>query len=174
MVVGENLGTVPQDCRRAMPAHRVYGCYVAQWGISQRGLEPPPPDTVASIGTHDMAPFAAWWRGMDINERLELGLSTEQQASHDTAHREQERTLLVRAWWPRNCWPRGRCRRGEVPGAWLAFLAGSDARAVLVFLEDLWGKPAVRTSGHGQRAPELATSDAELRGGDPFDARGCG
>jgi 4-alpha-glucanotransferase len=28
----------------------------------------------------------------------------------------------------------------EVLGAWLAFLAASDARGVLVFLEDLWGE----------------------------------
>jgi 4-alpha-glucanotransferase len=143
VVVGEDLGTVPPECRRAMPAHRVYGCHVAQWGIREEGLEPPAPNTLASIGTHDMPPFAAWWRGLDITERLELGLVTAEHAARDTAQRERDRTLLVKALVaegllaPPNP---GVDPEADVLTAWLAFLARSEARAVLVFLEDLWGE----------------------------------
>src|SRR4030081_1589331 len=143
MVVGEDLGTVPAECRRAMPAHRVYGCHVGRGGIRKDGLEPPPPSTVASIRTHDMPPFAAWWRGLDITERLELGLVTGEQAGRDTAQRERERKLMVEALVREGLLARpkpGVDPEAEVLGAWLAFLARSDARGVLVFLEDLWGE----------------------------------
>jgi len=143
LVVGEDLGTVPPECRRAMPVHGVYRSYVAQWGIREDGLEPPPPDTVASIGTHDMAPFAAWWRGFDITERLELGLLGAEHAVRDMAQRERDRTLLVKALVAEGLLARpdpGAEPEAAVLGAWLAFLARSEARAVLVFLEDLWGE----------------------------------
>jgi 4-alpha-glucanotransferase len=143
MVVGEDLGTVPPECRRAMPAHRVYGCHVAQWGIREDGLDAPPPDTLASFGTHDMAPFAAWWRGADITERLELGLVTSEHAARDAAQREEERTLLVRALVAEGLLVApepGVDAEAEVIGAWLGFLARSEARAVLVSLEDLWSE----------------------------------
>jgi 4-alpha-glucanotransferase len=140
MVVGENLGTVPADCRRAMPEHGLFGTYVAQWGIRWYGLEPPSADTFASIGTHDMAPFAAWWRGLDIVERLELGLITEQQAARDTAQRERDRTALLKALVAEGLLAAGVDAEGDVLGAWLAYLARSDARAVLVSLEDLLGE----------------------------------
>jgi 4-alpha-glucanotransferase len=140
MVVGENLGTVPPDCRRAMPEHGVYGTYVAQWGIRPWGLEPPTPDSVASIGTHDMAPFAAWWRGLDIAERLELGVNTGQQAARERAQRERDRTLLVEALVADGLLAPGVDAEEEVLTAWLEFLARSDAGAVLVSLEDLCGE----------------------------------
>ena len=143
LVVGEDLGTVPPECRRAMPVHGVYRSYVAQWAIREDGLEPPPPDSVASIGTHDMAPFAAWWRGLDITERLELGLLGAEHAVRDMAQRERDRTLLVKALVAEGLLARpdpGAEPEAAVLTAWLAFLARSEARAVLVFLEDLWGE----------------------------------
>jgi 4-alpha-glucanotransferase len=150
MVVGEDLGTVPPDCRRAMPAHRVYGCHVAQWGIRDDGLERPAPDRVASIETHDMPPFAAWWHGLDITERLELGLLSKEQAAEDTAERERDRKLLVKALVREKLLARpkpGVDPEVDVLGAWLAFLARGDARTVLVFMEDLWGET------HSQNIP---------------------
>jgi 4-alpha-glucanotransferase len=165
MVVGEDLGTVPPETRRAMPAHRVYGCHVARWGIREDGLEPPPPSTVASIGTHDMPPFAAWWRCLDIEERLELGLVTEQQAARDTAQRERERKLLVKALVREGLLAPplpGVDPEGEVLGAWLAFLARSEARGVLVFLEDLWGET------RSQNIPGTVNEHPNWRGRIPY------
>ncbi|MEA2592728.1 MAG: 4-alpha-glucanotransferase [Actinomycetota bacterium] len=165
MVVGEDLGTVPAECRRAMRAHRVYGCHVARWGIREDGLEPPPPTTVASIGTHDMPPFAAWWRGLDITERLELGLITEEHAARDTAERERDRKLLVRALVRQGLLTAplpGVDPEAEVLTAWLAFLARSDARAVLVFLEELWGET------HSQNIPGTVNEHPNWRRRIPY------
>lgn len=140
VVVGENLGTVPHACRRAMPAHRVFGSDVAQWDIRSWGLEEPGADTFASIGTHDMAPFAAWWRGLDISERVALGLTTQEQAGRDRTQRERDRTWLVKNLVAEGFLAPGVEDEAEVLGAWLAFLAGTGARAVLVSLDDLWGE----------------------------------
>lgn len=156
MVVGEDLGTVPPECRRAMRRHRVYGCHVAEWGIRAEGLEPPPASTAASLGTHDMAPFAAWWQGADLEKRLELGLLTAEDAARDTAQRQRDRKVLVDALVARRLLKRpkrGADPETEVYDAWLKFLGLSDARGMLVFLEDLWGEV------HSQNIP--GTRDEE-------------
>jgi 4-alpha-glucanotransferase len=143
----------------------VYGCHVARWGIREDGLEPPPPNTVASIGTHDMPPFAAWWRGLDIAERLELGLITEEHAARDTAERERDRKLLVEALVRQGLLapPKpGTDPEAEVLTAWLAFLARSDARAVLVFLEELWGET------HSQNIPGTVNEHPNWRRRIPY------
>ena len=90
-----------------------------------------------------MPPFAAWWRGVDVTERLELGLLTAEQAARDTAQREWDRTHLVKALVAEGLLAPpepGVDPEADVLTAWLAFLARSEARAVLVFLEDLWGE----------------------------------
>ncbi|TMK47717.1 MAG: hypothetical protein E6G66_11005, partial [Actinobacteria bacterium] len=165
LVVGEDLGTVPPECRRAMPVHGVYRSYVAQWGIREDGLEPPAPDTVASIGTHDMAPFAAWWRGFDITERLELGLLTAEDAARDTAQRQRDRKLLVDALVARRLLKRpkrGADPQTQVYDAWLKFLALGDARGMLAFLEDLWGEV------HSQNIPGTVNEHPNWRRRIPY------
>jgi len=147
VVVGEDLGTVPAYCRSAMAAHKVLRSYVGQWGITPAGLAPVPPDAVASINTHDMAPFAAFWRGIDIEERQALGLLTDEQARHGREERARQRQLLAKS-----LVAEGLLRPGvdadalggehDVLVAWVAFLARSAAAAVLVALEDLWGETA--------------------------------
>jgi alpha-1,4-glucan:alpha-1,4-glucan 6-glycosyltransferase len=64
-VVGEDLGTVPVEVREALSARNVLGCYVAQFellGDSTSLGHGPTRRTVASLSTHDLAPFAAYWR----------------------------------------------------------------------------------------------------------------
>ncbi|MEP6661769.1 MAG: 1,4-alpha-glucan branching protein GlgB [Acidimicrobiales bacterium] len=64
-IVGEDLGTVPAEVRHALEEHDVRGLFVAQWELAERGnglRRLPPPRTVASLNTHDLAPFAAFWR----------------------------------------------------------------------------------------------------------------
>ena len=106
MIVGEDLGTVPGYVRREMASHGVYRCYVAQFGIAGDGAGPPSPggalapvpaDAFASLNTHDTPPFAAFWRGTDIDQRVELGLLTEEEAGGQHHRREEERRLLMAA-----------------------------------------------------------------------------
>lgn len=145
LVVGEDLGTVPTYVRREMATHWVHRCHVAQWAIPrepQQGMVPVPVDVVASINTHDMAPYAAFWRGEDIAERTRLGLIGAEEAGREEWHRGEDRSRLIGALQTEGLLAQGATGESDVLDAWLAWLAHSPARAMMVSLEDLWGETA--------------------------------
>src|SRR5262249_50261154 len=77
-VVGENLGTVPPEIFEALPRHRIWGMYLAQFQASDpRGVVPPTDADMALVGTHDTPPFAGWVTGTDIVDRVKYGLLPE-------------------------------------------------------------------------------------------------
>jgi len=60
VVVGEDLGTVPGTVRRAMRRDGMLRSSVWQFEASGSNPTPAPmPDALATLGTHDLAPFAA-------------------------------------------------------------------------------------------------------------------
>ena len=77
-VVGENLGTVPKEIFEALPRHRIWGMYLAEF-MASGGPEIPAPTEadVAMVGTHDTPTFAGWLIGNDIGERVRYGLLKE-------------------------------------------------------------------------------------------------
>lgn len=116
-VVGEDLGTVPDATRSEIAARGALRMHIVPFecrGHAEPVLAAPPVSSLASLGTHDMEPFAAWW------ERP------------DTA-RELIANFLRRA---------GRDCREDAPGtvlrALLAWLSASDATIVSANLEDFW------------------------------------
>ena len=63
-VVGEDLGTVPRQVRAAMTRHGVLRSHVLQLEAPiarQDPLRRPPAGSLASLNTHDLPPFAAYW-----------------------------------------------------------------------------------------------------------------
>jgi 4-alpha-glucanotransferase len=64
MIVGEDLGTVPEGFREQMYDARVLGCRVLQFNLYDN-----PRDSVASTGTHDLPTFPAFWRNADAGTR---------------------------------------------------------------------------------------------------------
>ncbi|MFW6067443.1 MAG: 4-alpha-glucanotransferase [Myxococcota bacterium] len=139
-VVGEDLGTVPQEVPKAMSEHGVLRMYVVQFQAGPDGLEDPPSSCVASLNTHDMHPFAAWWCGNDVDDRVRLGFLEPEDAESARLQRAKTRDLVRRHL--------GAGRRGAAPEddaqsimrALLERLAVGPARVVLVGLEDLWGE----------------------------------
>ncbi|HEY0372015.1 MAG TPA: 4-alpha-glucanotransferase, partial [Thermoanaerobaculia bacterium] len=57
VVVGEDLGTVPPEVPKMMQRHGVRRMFVVQY---EGKLTEPPKESVASVNTHDMPPFASW------------------------------------------------------------------------------------------------------------------
>ena len=97
-LAGEDLGTVPPAVRPAMTAHGMFRLHVGQWAFpAEPGERPPPafPEAVASHNTHDTPTFAGWWRGADIDDKLDLGLITDDQALDERAERERTRGALL-------------------------------------------------------------------------------
>ncbi|HEX7460448.1 MAG TPA: 4-alpha-glucanotransferase, partial [Acidimicrobiales bacterium] len=131
-VVGEDLGTVAPAVRAAMRRDGMLRSHVHQFAATPDDpLPDPPPDSLASLGTHDLPPFAAGWAGLDINERARHGGYPPEAASAPRAERAALRAAIGDA-----------LGRPAPPGRVLQFLllhlADGPARLVLVDLEDLW------------------------------------
>jgi 4-alpha-glucanotransferase len=97
-VAGEDLGTVPDAVRPAMTRHGLYRLHVGQWGFPQVVGESPqeaPAECVASLNTHDTPTFAGWWRGTDIDDKLDLDLIDERAAHAERQERERMRAALL-------------------------------------------------------------------------------
>lgn len=132
-VVGENLGTVPREIDEALPRHRIWGMYLAQFQASA-GPEIPAPTAadVALVGTHDTPTFAGWLAGDDVDERIRYGLLSEAAAP---AVRE-ERARAVR--WLAEQLGVPETEPRELLAAVLEWLGCSDTPLVVPWLEDLW------------------------------------
>lgn len=140
VVVGEDLGTVPDQVREQMTAHGLHGMHVAQFALSSdasAAVGPPAPGTVASINTHDTPTFAGFWQSKDTDDRIELGLIDDAAAFAERAGRDQVRKALVDYLRTRESAGAGEDDQAVVEGI-LAELASSDAWLTLVTLEDLW------------------------------------
>ncbi|MHB1126371.1 MAG: 4-alpha-glucanotransferase [Bacillota bacterium] len=118
-LVGEDLGTVPPYVRKAMSRHNLHRMYVLPYQFSHaptRVLNLIPAGGLATLNTHDMSPFAAYWaqEGPDRSASL--------------------LNLLRSKGWLRS--------RGDGPEevleALLKYMAASKARFLMINLEDLW------------------------------------
>lgn len=140
LIVGEDLGTVPGYVRPALARHKVQRMYVLQFEVAPNEKNPlpaPSEDSLAALNTHDMPPFAAFWDGLDVQDRVDLGLLDKDGALAELNNRSKLRSALVRALFPR-------ARNGRNPSivevlkSSLKLLGKSRSRMVMVNLEDLW------------------------------------
>lgn len=132
-VVGENLGTVPPEIDEALPRHRIWGMYLAQFQASKGpDVTPPAARDSALVGTHDTPTFAGWLAGNDIAERVRYGLLAQKAAPAVRKERSGATHQLAKRLG----------RRVEEPDAFLAelleWLGRSDSPLVVPWLEDLW------------------------------------
>jgi 4-alpha-glucanotransferase len=74
-VVGENLGTVPPGVDDALEAHGLVGMWPYQLAVPAGDTEPPR-GWLATLNTHDMAPYAAWGAEHPDAPRVETALAT--------------------------------------------------------------------------------------------------
>ena len=142
-LVGEDLGTVPPEVDGAMKRHDVRGMYVIQYEARpdpEDPLRPVPEAIVASVNTHDMPPFAAFWGGIDLDDRKDLGLLTGEGLERERAVRVEQRSALVGF-----LESSGDLDPSSAPddagavlrGIW-RWLAASPSSTLLLNLEDLW------------------------------------
>jgi len=99
VVVGEDLGVVPDGLRDTLSVNRLYGCAVMQFEREHDAAFRHPhnyrSDTLASFGTHDTPTLAGYWLGCDIEKRIELGQFSENDAGHARHERADARTRLL-------------------------------------------------------------------------------
>jgi 4-alpha-glucanotransferase len=148
LIIGEDLGTVPDEIRSAMERSRLYHYKVLLFEKRDGNFNPPqdyPPHSVAAVATHDLPPLKAWWQDDDLALRDRLGLYP----NTDTAwllHEERatDRYALLRAlnredlwhWQPHEPLPEF---SPALARAIQMYLGKTEAALVLVQLEDLIG-----------------------------------
>jgi 4-alpha-glucanotransferase len=148
LVVGEDLGVVPDEIRRAMPEFGLYHYKVLLFE-KQDGRFREPVEFVrralATVTTHDMPPLRSYWEGLDIELRRQLHLypSTEM---HDEVLREREldRVALLAALRDQGLAPAQPATSGEPYTPELAqalhlYLARSASVLAALQIEDLLG-----------------------------------
>ena len=129
LVVGEDLGTVPEGFREALAAANVFSYRVLWFEREGRGFLPAsnyPAHAVACVSTHDLPTLAGWRSGADIAERASLGQIDETTARQERA---EEIAALQQA-------------IGGPPDAPAVhgFLAATPSALVLAQLDDLAGE----------------------------------
>lgn len=153
-IIGENLGTVPDEVNEALTRFNVDGMYVLQFETNAGGpgpaIRPVATNMAASLNTHDTPPFAAFWEGSEIEDRVQLGLMTPGEARAEQAQRAELRARVIEFLQGRDLLDSAQPGTQDVLAACLKLLARSDAEFVVVSLEDLWGetKPQNRPGTH--------------------------
>jgi 4-alpha-glucanotransferase len=76
MVIGEDLGTLPNGFREQMNARRFFSCRLLYFERGDDGTFCDPADyphySVASTGTHDLPPLAGFWHTLGKRDRVQL------------------------------------------------------------------------------------------------------
>ena len=99
IVIGEDLGTLPEGFHQRMAQAGILGMRVLWFEQDKEGgFRPPrdwPVEAAAMTTTHDLPTVAGWWRGRDIEWREKLGrFPSHEAAQQEQAQRQQDRTAL--------------------------------------------------------------------------------
>ena len=147
MVVGEDLGTVPDGFRERMAQANILSYRVLFFEQNAKsGAFRKPKDyprlAVAVASNHDLPAVPAWWVGHDIELRARLKLYPDaKEAEFQSGLRQRDRDQLRRA-----LETQGLLKKGiePKPEEWVrlvyGYLARSNSFAVLVQLEDITGE----------------------------------
>ena len=166
VIVGENLGSVPVYVNEAMDRHHIQKMFVIQYELEsdlRTALKSPAAEALAGVNTHDMPPFAAWWEGEDIADRLSRGLISPAAAREEYEGRAARKNFLA-SFLRRRSWltPHPNARGGSAQGrrrlgaglsrramgaatvfrACARYLAAGPPRALVLNLEDCWSETA--------------------------------
>ncbi|PWB80706.1 MAG: 4-alpha-glucanotransferase, partial [Methylocystaceae bacterium] len=147
VVVGEDLGTVPEGLRDRLGAADVLSYRVLWFERAGNGFLSPSlyaRKAMACVSTHDLPTLKGWWLGADIAERAALGLSTPQAAREAVEARRREKRELLDALRARGLLPENVDEHAPfgaaLAGAVHAFVAGSPSFLTMAQIDDLAGE----------------------------------
>jgi 4-alpha-glucanotransferase len=149
LVVGEDLGTVPDEMRRAMIEYAVYSYKVLLFEKQPDGRFKRPEDyvrrAIATVTTHDLPTLRGYWEGRDLALRDRLNLFPgDEIRRHVVDERGRDRAQMLAALEGVGLRPEG-CSGSEPPfddalsRAIHLYLARSAAALVVLQVEDLLG-----------------------------------
>ena len=92
VIIGEDLGTVPDQARYLLNRYQVFSYKVMYFSKGWNGFQLPeeyPEQAITVISTHDVAPLAGYWIGKDLDTMFKLGTLPDA-AAFQTALDERE------------------------------------------------------------------------------------
>jgi len=153
MVIGEDLGTVPDEVRAAFGPAAVHSYRVLYFEKHADGTFRAPAEypaqALATIGTHDLPPLHGFWTEHDLHLRAELDLfPSESLHAAQVEQRAHDRTALLAALEREDLLPTGCPVDGDAvpyPDAELRravhrYLARAPCRIMMVQPEDVTGQ----------------------------------
>lgn len=147
VVIGEDLGTVPEGFRPKMDERGMLGMRVLPFERDEDGFVPPDQwseEAAAMTGTHDLATVAGWWSGRDIDWTWQLGrTSRADDEAADRAARAEGRTLLWNAFAAASVTEAPEPAPEDpapVVDAAIAYVTGTPCQLAILPLEDLIGE----------------------------------
>jgi len=152
LIVGEDLGTVPEELREALARAGVLSTRLLPFEREPSGEFAPaaayPAQAIVAASSHDLPTLAGWWEGSDLKLREKLGLFPDASArDRQIAARGEDRARLLRALAREGLLPEGiAAEPSSTPQISSAlalavhtFLARTPAQLMLVQLEDVIG-----------------------------------
>ncbi|MGD0437500.1 MAG: 4-alpha-glucanotransferase [Bryobacteraceae bacterium] len=150
VIIGEDLGTVPDEIREALRRYGILSyrlLYFEQNGNGRfRAPEEYPRDALVSATTHDLPTLAGFWLGRDVEARRVAGLLPEDATYHKmlaerAAEKQKLLDLLIELgllpdWFPRSAADVPELT-GELHNAVVGFLASTPSKLMLLNQEDL-------------------------------------
>ena len=148
LVVGEDLGTVPDEMRTAMAEYAVYHYKVLLFEKEDGRFRRPERyvrRAIATVTTHDLPTLRGWWEGgdLELRDRLQL-FPNDEIRRHVYDERVRDRAQLLAALEGAGLEPGHSARPDSAYGDELAsavhvFLAKSASALVVLQIEDLIG-----------------------------------
>jgi 4-alpha-glucanotransferase len=150
VIIGEDLGNVPEGFRDVMDAARILSYRILLFERTERGFIAPgdyPQNALVCLSTHDLPTFQGWWRGDDVTLRAEYGLIGAEAAAEQSTERQTERRELLADLADAGLLAAGQAEPGgAAPDALVAavhrHLARTPSRLFAARLEDLVGERA--------------------------------
>ena len=180
LIIGEDLGTVPDDVRAALADAGVLSYDVLYFERRRSGDFKSPPEydaqALAVATTHDLPTLAGWWRGRDLELRDALGLFPNTEVrDRQFADRARDRARLLHALHDAHLLPAGvdldpascPAMTAELARAIHVYLARTPAKLVAVQLDDIVGAfdqtnlPGTTTQPNWRRKLPVALEDLE-------------
>ncbi|KVW93057.1 malto-oligosyltrehalose synthase [Thiobacillus denitrificans] len=152
LVVGEDLGTVPDEVRGALRPMSVLSTRLLYFERQDNGrLQPPqayPENAAAAVTTHDLPTLAGFWQGLDIDLRAQLHLFPDDEVrNQQVVTRSEDRAQLLVALEGEGVLPPGSGMQPvafpemtpELAAAVYTYLARAPSKLLLLQLEDGFG-----------------------------------
>ena len=145
IVLGEDLGTVPDGLREKLIGRSILGMRVLLFEQGHDGQFKPildwPDNALATTSTHDLPTLNGWWHSRDIEWNIQLGLIDAPTVEQWSEHRLRERQALRQALSqdPQNFVDEIRNETDHMIDASVRYLGHTRAPLVLLPLEDALG-----------------------------------